>query len=189
MAAMFILAGCLSMGIGRRATAELVTTTAPQDFPQFLVPGNQHAMDILRKLNWLHYPQAQPGPTFQDDLLISASLWPALGGNEGFRYRRQRWHDTLSTRIIDTEGYVASHQHVGLAHQLGWPFPYWVQGTNTWGWHASIEGIVPDVWPHPPLNEDHDGWCMENVTDDGIHDGAWHIKLNALAASVTTPEI
>ena len=70
---------------------------------------------------------------------------------------RTRWADVLSKRIIDPEGYVATHQHASIAHQLGWPFPFWKQGgPGTWGWHFSLAG-VPKGW-HSTEAKTQDGW-------------------------------
>ena len=49
----------------------------------------------------------------------------------------------LTARIIDSEGYVATHQHGSIAHQLGWPFPFWNQGRRGCGWHFSLKTTAP----------------------------------------------
>ena len=74
-------------------------------------------------LFWLHYPGAGPKATLWDEWLPDASLWPAVSTENKSEAMRQAWSETLSGRIMDAEGYVATHQHASIAHQLGWPFP------------------------------------------------------------------
>src|SRR4051812_46644977 len=100
----------------------------PTDFPSFHVPGHEAEMASLRALFWLHYPDAGPKATLWDEWLPDGSLWPAVMTENRSDRMRQRWGEVLSERIVDPEGYVATHQHRSIAHQLGWPFPFWNQG-------------------------------------------------------------
>ena len=159
----------------------------PDDFPRFEVPGYEKEMERLRELYWLHYPSAGPVATLWDEWLPSPSLWPALESGNAMETIRARWKEALTNRIIDPEGYVATHQHPSIAHQLGWPFPFWKQGKGTWGWHFSLQGVM-DGW-HGTKEKTQEGWTLSNGTDDGIRDFAWNIKLTAPNTSVTTPPL
>lgn len=87
-------------------------------------------MASLRALYWLHYPGAGPKSTMWDEWLAEPALWPAVGGPNGVSRMREAWRAALSGRVLDPEGYVATHQHASIAHQLGWPFPFWTQGAR-----------------------------------------------------------
>src|ERR1035438_2889826 len=110
------------------ATLGTAWASPPDDFPRFQVPGHQQEMATVRELFWLHYPGAGPKATLWDEWLTDASLWPAVSTDAKSDAMRQAWSATLSGRILDPEGYVATHQHASIAHQLGWPFPFWNQG-------------------------------------------------------------
>lgn len=158
----------------------------PNDFPRFIVPGHQTAMDSLRTLYWLHYPGSGPKATLWDEWLTTPSLWPAVE-TDGWSDRfREEWARTLAARGMDDEGYVWTHQHASIAHQQGWPFPFWKQGgPDTWGWHFSLAG-VPNGW-HGTEAKDQTGWESSGTEDEGIHDNAWWLRLTEPNATVTTP--
>jgi len=160
----------------------------PDDFPQFVVPGHQPEMDSLRAMYWLHYPGAGPKATLWDEWLTPPSLWPAVNSDDRANEFRRQWARTLAARGMDDEGYVATHQHSSIAHQQGWPFPFWKQGgPNTWGWHFSLAG-VPNGW-HNTEAKDQQGWTLSSAIDEGIHDDAWWIRLDGSRAKVTTPPL
>ncbi len=160
----------------------------PDDFPRFTVPGHEAAMKTLRDLYWLHYPGAGPKATLWDEWLTGPSLWPGVVSNNSADDFRAAWARTMAERWMDDEGYVATHQHASIAHQWGWPFPFWKQGgPDTWGWHSSLEG-VPDGW-HGTETRDQAGWEGANVIDGGIDGSAWNIRLAEFDASITTPPL
>ncbi|MBN2312064.1 MAG: hypothetical protein JXR94_24005 [Candidatus Hydrogenedentes bacterium] len=159
-------------------------TGIPDDFPRFLVPGHDAEMDSLRRLMWLHYPGAGPKATLWDEWLSGAALWPAESHH--MPLFRAQWDDVLSRRIIEPDGYVATHQHPSIAHPLGWPFPFWNQGCSTgWGWHFSLEQVPPG-W-HATEEKSQDGWALENAADRGIAGHAWNIELTEPGARITAP--
>jgi hypothetical protein len=122
-------------------------------------------MSTLRDLFWLHYPGAGPKATLWDEWVTDASLWPAVtNSSDSFR---QQWSNTLSSRIIDPEGYVATHQHASIAHQLGWPFPFWNQGRHGCGWHFSFKNTAPEGWrPHDLAKTN--GWVFSGLVPIGM---------------------
>ncbi|HOE67069.1 MAG TPA: hypothetical protein PLO62_11140 [Candidatus Hydrogenedentes bacterium] len=172
----------MTLGISAASATE---TTIPPTFPEFVAPGNETELQSLRRLFWLHYPGSGPKATLWDEWLPNPSLWPAVEGqSDTFR---QEWRSTLSERILDSDGYLATHQHSSIAHQLGWPFPFWRQGRDTWGWHFSLKGYSP-MWTGTE-ERTQEGWTLANAQDKGIAGEAWNIELTAPDASVTTPPI
>ncbi len=160
----------------------------PEDFPRFLVPGHEQDMETLRELFWLHYVPARPLSTLWDGWLPMASLWPATEANVADQANRQRWRAALLARKIDAEGYVSTHQHRGLAHNDGWPFPLWSQVGGR-GWHFSLAGqpYGPQFNIHQTGNTD--GWEFHGAADRGIDPAqGWNLELTAADASITTPE-
>ncbi len=159
----------------------------PGDFPRFEVPGQERQMDALRRLFWLHYPGAGPKATLWDEWLSCASLWPAVQTNNHADAFRAQWKRVLSTRIIDPEGYVATHQHASIAHPLGWPFPFWNQGRRGMGWHFSFKDTVGPGWRPDTLNTPQ-GWRPNGAIDRGVDEEGWVLELTSERASVDTPE-
>jgi len=164
----------------------------PDDFPEFIVPGHEKAMAALRRLYHLHYShywtRKKPMPTVWDGWLPGPTLWPASGTEADMQEVRRHWAEGLSARIVDPEGYVASHQYYSIAHNHGWPFPFWQQGgPGTWGWHFSLRA-VPHNWDKSPPRT-QEGWTLQGAADLGIAQGTWNIKLTAPRATVTTPPL
>jgi len=149
-------------------------------------------MAVLRDLFHLHYLQYHarrgPMPTVWDEWLSGSTLWPAVR-SEGMADKIERgWVKALSTRYLDAEGYVASHQHSSIAHQHGWPFPFWQQGgPGTWGWHFSLRG-VPHNWDGSPART-QEGWSLEGAADRGIAEEKWNVELVGPHATLTTPPL
>ncbi len=158
----------------------------PEDFPRFQVPGHESEMNTLRELFWLHYPGAGPKATLWDEWLPDAALWPAVNTDGYTDKMRRDWANTLRGRIIDPEGYVATHQHGSIAHQLGWPFPFWNQGKRGCGWHFSFKNTIGPNWRQNNLNQP-DGWTLEGAKAAGTNDDGWRIEVTNAAAMVTAP--
>ncbi len=164
------------------------TAGPPADFPRFVVPGFDQAMAGLRDLYWEHYARGGPKATLWDAWLADPTLWPAVATDKRMDSLRRRWRDALRGRIIDAEGYVATHQHASIAHQQGWPFPFWCQGGDgAWGWHFSLAGM-PDGW-HSTHVRNQDGWTVIHGNDAGISDLAWKVELTAPHAALQPPPV
>jgi hypothetical protein len=113
------------------ATPEQIAKRA-DEFPKFIVPGQQVAMDRLRDLFRLHQGPKTTG-TFEIPYLLPSVLWPATGTQTRAAKLRRFYRALLAERKIDAEGYVSTHQHRGQAHDDGWPFPSYVQSGGA-GW-------------------------------------------------------
>ena len=61
------------------SAAELARPSIPEDFPRFVVPGQEKEMDSLRRLFWLHYQPAGPLIPLWDEWMPMSTLWPAMG--------------------------------------------------------------------------------------------------------------
>lgn len=145
-------------------------------------------MDALRRLFWLHYAAAGPKSTLWDEWLSSASLWPATTNQPGFNSFRERWRQTLSSRIIDPEGYVATHQHPSIAHQLGWPFPFHNQGRGGFGWHFTFKDTVGPPWRQNTLDQPG-SWQLHGAENGGVTNDGWTVQLTAPLARAISPAV
>jgi hypothetical protein len=154
----------------------------PEDFPRFVVPGHEKQMDSLRQLFWLHYAPAGPLISLWDEWMPMSTLWPARGSGRDLEAMRIRWAAALAGRGINAEGYVHTHQHDGLAHAEGWPFPLWMQAGGL-GWHFRGTGVggydAPTVTP--------EGCKLTGASDGGINDKGWLVELTDAGATIQTP--
>src|SRR5205085_3208120 len=165
---------------------QLAVAAAPEDFPQLSVPGHEREMNTLRELYWLHYPGSGPKATLWDEWLTDPSLWPALNSNGSMAGMRRQWKETLSARILEPEGYAATHQHQSIAHQHGWPFPFWSQGRKGFGWHFSFKNTTGEGWRPHDLSSTN-GWTFENAHDSGINADGWRIEVTNAAGTIIPP--
>lgn len=168
------------------AGARPLQAAPPEDFPRFQVPGLEQEMATLRDLFWLHYPGAGPKATLWDEWLPDASLWPAVDTGGQSDTMRQQWSQTLSARIIDPEGYVATHQHASIAHQLGWPFPFWSQGRHGCGWHFSFQNTAGPGWRPNDLSKPA-GWSVSGGQALAMEAEGWHLEITNTDAVITPP--
>jgi hypothetical protein len=157
----------------------------PADFPHFSVPGHEQEMELLRELDYLHYPGSSPKATLWDIWLVSPSLWPAYT-EPGSTPMRDQWNQALSSRHIDSEGYVASHQHASIAHQGGWPFPFWNQGRHGFGWHFSFDHTIGKNW-RPDWIAPTSDWQTTGIARGEIGKLGWNLELTSAVASIAPP--
>ncbi len=158
----------------------------PDDFPRFTVPGAEHEMATLGALFWLHYPGAGPMATLWDEWLPDASLWPGVETHTYAAQMQKGWRTALSQRILDAEGYVATHQHPSIAHPLGWPFPFWNQGWRGCGWHFSFKNTVGPPWRPNELSTT-EGWELRGARDAGVSDEGWTLEVDQNDVAITAP--
>ncbi len=148
----------------------------------FTAPGYEKQVEELESLFTLHYPGAGPKATMWDEWLSLSSLWPAADKLEEMR---TSWSQVLSTRIFEGDGYVSTHQHGSIAHQHGWPFPFYHNAGGTWGWHFALPPIDKN-W-HESQVSDEKGWVTNGIESKGVVEGVWSLVLQNNNASITTP--
>ena len=161
----------------------VVTAAAPaDDFPRFVVPGEEEAMKLLDEFHALHHARARSDCTLWDGWLPHATLWAAEAP-------RKHARESFLRRRIDDEGYVAMQQHRGMAHSDGWPFPAWQQSTGS-GWHFSVAG---DEWATQQLGLEAlappGGFGIDGATPRASADPLRGMLLDVEAdrATLTTP--
>lgn len=117
--------------------------TVPDNFPTFSVPGFETEMDRMRQILFGHYQMDLSNlPTFNLHWLAPAAIWAGLdAGPQDSWTRGSLRARLLSTRVMN-DGYVSSHQHEGLGHSEGWPFPLYSQ-TGGAGWMFSTGAGLP----------------------------------------------
>lgn len=171
------------------ALASLVgAAPIPEDFPRFVVPGREAEMDAIRALYWRHYEHAGPLITLWDEWMATPTLWPARGEGAQLDSMRARWAAALASRGMSADGYVHTHQHDGLGHAEGWPFPLWTQAGGV-GWHFRGNGIPGYDGPAATTA----GWRVNvdvakpQAVGDAVGDAGWVIELTAADAVVESP--
>lgn len=169
-------------GLGFLAAAEPAPPPIPETFPRFEVPGFEKQMESLRRLFWLHYQPAGPLIPLWDEWMPMSTLWPAVGGGPELGSMRLRWAAALAGRTMNAEGYIHTHQHDGLAHAEGWPFPLWTQAGGI-GWHFRGTGVPG--YDAPPATPD--GWKLERAAAGEINDKGWVLELTEPGAIAQTP--
>lgn len=175
---------CVSLIAGGSLAAAPGTPSIPADFPQFVVPGHEKEMDTLRRLFWLHYRPAGPLIPLWDEWIPMSTLWPAVGSGRDLDAMRIRWAAALAGRSINGEGYVHTHQHDGLAHAEGWPFPLWTQAGGI-GWHFRGTGV--GGYDAPPATSE--GWRVTRGRGGPINAKGWEVDLSEPRAMVTLPPV
>ncbi len=173
--------------------------TGAENFPRFVVPGHEKEMDALNALHrlhyppvWLDYPRRNPDDglcTLWDEWLTAPCLWADTSGVmvcDGKVTIAQRLKNSFRNKIIDAEGYVATHQHEGIGHVLGWPFPYWIGTPGAVGAHFSAAGTASAVLRKGAPLAKPDGWQLAGAEAVGLDEAeGWRLRLNGAAATVT----
>ncbi len=151
------------------------------DFPRFVVPGHEAAMQSLQSLYWLHYESSGPIIPLWDEWIPKATLWPARDGDQRLHMRRL-WRDALSSRPLDAEGYVRIMQDDGAAHADGWPFPNWESAGGV-GWHFRRIGVVA----YDVSTVDASGWEISGGTIGKISERGLEVELTGTTSALLTP--
>ncbi|MDG3004440.1 glycosyl hydrolase family 65 protein [Paludisphaera mucosa] len=184
-----LLALALALLAGPAASAAGGEPPAPaDDFPRFVVPGEDAAMARMQELFRLHHGRAATDCTLWDAWLPHATLWPAVGSPPSSRAARDYYRNAFLTRRIDDEGYVAMQQHRGLAHSDGWPFPT-IQQAGGVGWYFSTAGetYLMEYFPTKAL-ANADGWEIRGAVVEGIDpERGLKLRITEDAASIATP--
>jgi len=119
--------------------------------------------------------------------LPPSMLRVADGSRPGRTPTRLRLAARLGRSLIDSDGYVSTQQHEGLAHSTGWPFPLPSQ-SGGFGYYFTVSGLPYGkefgVFPLANL----DGWDVRDaVTEDFGNSSGWRLNLTAPNASITSP--
>ncbi len=158
----------------------------PDSFPKFTIPGFESEMSSLRDLFYLHY-FLPVSATFHCHWVTDSTLWPALEPIRANSIRNNR-KVALATRRISDEGYISCHQHLGLAHSEGWPFPYWTQSSG-WGKHFAISEFWQTQWNISPTTTDS-GWTKTGASTIKIdRTNGWELNLSTANAEIESPSI
>jgi hypothetical protein len=178
------LAVCLLDILSNHAHAAEPSQSAkiPEDFPRFVVPGQEKEMESLRHLFWMYYQPSGPLIALWDAWMPMSTLWPARGSGPALLTMRARWAMALAYRLIDAEGYVATQQHDGPAHAEGWPFPSWIKAGGV-GWHFRGTGVEG----YDPLLSRPDGWLVTGGNSGEVNEKGWVLNLIESRATAQSP--
>lgn len=172
----------------QKKSADAPRQIIPDQFPKFAVPGLEEQMNLLREMFFLHYTTTVSIATLWDGWLPMATLWATVPPQTQTLYSPTQWRTTLGNRRIDAEGYVSTHQHTGLAHAEGWPFPLWQQFGGI-GWHFSLTDLpygTPEFGMYPTKLIDN--WKLSGLHSADINNQiGWKLVLDAPTATLTTP--
>jgi hypothetical protein len=105
-----------------------------------------------------------------------------MGSGRDLESMRVRWSAALASRGMSGEGYIHTHQHDGLAHAEGWPFPLWTQAGGV-GWHFRGTGV--QGYDAPPATPE--GWKLERAEGGGVGEKGWEVELTEPRARLATP--
>lgn len=152
------------------------------DFPTIAIEGRTTESLALRDLYWLHVEKLNPMATLWDEWLLPPTIWPATTAARAYK----QWRETLLSRNISPQGYVATHQHASIAHQQGWPFPFWGQGAGVFGWHFSFHNTIGKGWRPEHINST-DGWSSTGLVALGVKEKGLHLRTTEPAATLTAP--
>ncbi len=144
------------------------------------------------------------GPTiFPREYLAIADSWLNDAQREELSIQQFTRNSLLNDKLGD-DGYVAAQQHGASSHDLGWPFPHWVQvpGTNgfrgvTAGWHFYDEKLGWEIC-YDAAREfapEHFGeaasraWKLDGLTSLGIFEPkhAWKLMATGKTPLLTSP--
>jgi len=168
---------------------DLVSSEIPETFPQFVVPGKEKDMALLRDLLYLHYPKAGVGSALWHAWMPDASSWIGVADNSRLNPMANEWAKKLSDHFIDSQGYVASDMGQNFGHSLGWPFPHWTQADGA-GWHFSLSN-QPDLSIFGLFVEkDTKLWQLDGIKNKGLEEkDGWILEIEKAGATITTPPI
>lgn len=119
--------------------------------------------------------------------LTHAILWVGDASPVSESPMRERIANRLARMKMSQEGYVSCHQHEGLGHSEGWPFPMPSQ-SGGFGFYFSIAGLLygPEFQVFPV--KDLEGWELDNASSQGLEETkGWKLELTGPEATITSP--
>jgi len=162
----------------------------PENFPVFDVPGFAKEMEQMRQILFGHYRlDLSSLPAFNIQWIAPAAIWAALDGRPSESWTRASLRARLKSMRVMKDGYVSCHQHEGLGHSEGWPFPMYTQSGGA-GWMFSTAGMPygPEFGVQPAKSLA--GWNFHNAQALGLDqkDGL-RLDLTGADAAMTSPDI
>ena len=162
----------------------------PDNFPSFAVPGFEKEMEQMRQILFGHYRMDLSNlPAFNVQWIAPAAIWAALDEHAADSHARASLRARLKSMRVMKDGYVSCHQHEGLGHSEGWPFPMYTQSGGA-GWMFSTAGMPygPEFGVQPAKSLA--GWNFHNAQVLGLDqkDGL-RLDLTGADAAMTSPEI
>jgi hypothetical protein len=158
----------------------------------FEAPGQNKELASLESLLRLHRVIG-PDTTLWDPWVPMSVLWLDTTAAPSTDTIRQTYRHRLLARHIDSEGYVSSQQHEGLAHSQGWPFPLWTQAGGV-GWHFTVQGIPYGTNSGVRLTTQVDDWTLTGAATKALDPAqGWNLRLgqpgseNPNESSLTSP--
>ncbi len=114
-------------------------------------------------------------------------LWVSDSKSPGESITRRRIANRLGGMRISPEGYVSCHQHEGLAHSEGWPFPFPSQSQG-FSFYFTLSGLPFGPEFGLPLVTEPAGWRLENAETKTM-DAArgWTVALTGPGAVLSSP--
>lgn len=163
----------------------------PDNFPTFTVPGFEVEMDRMRQILFGHYRfDLSKLPAFSVQWLAPAAIWAGLDTRPQDSWTRSSLRARLLSMREMNDGYVSSHQHEGLGHSEGWPFPFYTQSGGA-GWIFSTGAGLPygpESGVNPVANVTDWTFRRANVTSLDVT-GGLRLELTGDDAAMTSPEI
>lgn len=168
---------------------ELVGSDVPEQFPKFVVLGQDENMALLRDLFHLHYGTAGAGSTLWYAWIPDSSIWVGLADESKDNRMAAAWEKKLSAHFIDHNGYVSSEMGRNFGHGLGWPFPHWNQAAGA-GWHFTLSNLPDMSMFGLKVEENSKDWKLAGLNDRGFDkEEGWVLKIEADGATLETPAI
>jgi len=143
-------------------------------------------------------------PLFPKEYLALSDSWMNGAFWDTARIQEHTRNDLLDAQM-DEEGYLFAQQHGGTSHDLGWPFPHWVQvpgedGSEgvTAGWHFYDNPLEWEIvynaareWlPKHFSKKATKEWTLDGLKSKGINQekNAWELQTTDGFPSLTSPE-
>ena len=156
-------------------------------FPRFRAEGANLAAldDMLRRF----HPACNMdiAGTYALAWLPPAMLWVGESPQVSESPMRARIANRIGSMRMSADGYVSCHQHEGLAHSEGWPFPLPTQSEGL-GYYFTMAGVPygPEFGLKPVASVD--GWQLTGASGNAVDPATgWLLELTAPNAAITSP--
>jgi hypothetical protein len=161
-----------------------------EKFPVFVVPGFEKEMEKMRQILFGHYRSDLSNQTaFNIQWVAPAAIWVALNDSPAESQARSSLRARLLSMRVMKDGYVSCHQHEGLGHSEGWPFPMYTQ-TGGAGWMFSTEGMPYGAKFNVHPTESLEGWNFHNARALDLDErSGLQLALEKAEAAMTSPPI